>query len=255
MKITLDDYIKNPMGEGSSVFTQREIFRNLYSDKFDKLMVREVGKIIYHLYREDDGYVAHFRIPSEAIANFYYDVILEFTSKDTAIQNEKTLKNYNVKFFSNDPAFTYTFAHAFLKQGLLIKDLEPKMIKATVTDVAKVKNPKSNIGYVKTIYFAYLYMKLKGMFNKSTFDTYCKKYNMEEFLKTIEPADLKVESRVKAAEVLLKSKQKLKNDNRAVHSNNRDLNHHASGAITKTPNSKTTAKTKTVKFTKTSKKR
>ena len=38
MKVTFNEYIQNPMGNKTAVFTQREALRAVYKDKFDKII-------------------------------------------------------------------------------------------------------------------------------------------------------------------------------------------------------------------------
>ena len=47
--MTFDEYINNPMGIKSAVISNREMYRKMYTEKFDKVMVREVGKMDYQL--------------------------------------------------------------------------------------------------------------------------------------------------------------------------------------------------------------
>ena len=44
-EITFDKYIDNP--SGGSVFTNRNMYKNMYKDKFDKILLRENGNIHY----------------------------------------------------------------------------------------------------------------------------------------------------------------------------------------------------------------
>ena len=155
MGVTFKDYINNPMGEKNSVFTQREALRQVYVEKFNKIMVREMGNINVQLFTNDDKYIAFLKIPSEVIEKFYYDVVIEFSPPNLINKLDKSLENYNVKFFSNDPAFVFTFAYAFNKNKLFITDLEQKMSKEALEEKAKIKNPNASIGYVKSLYFAY----------------------------------------------------------------------------------------------------
>ena len=73
MKILFDKYIDNPAGSGS-VVTNRSLYKKMYKDKFDKVMVREQGKVTYKLYKANDkidsDYV-YLKIPSEVIPEFY----------------------------------------------------------------------------------------------------------------------------------------------------------------------------------------
>lgn len=197
-KMTFDQYIQNPMGIANSVISNREMYRTMYRQKWDVINLREHGEVKYKLYKTDKSvYYAYLKIPSEAIKNFYYDVVIKFTPPDDkgkAIGN--SLKEYNVQFFSNDPAFVYTFAHAFIKNGLFIKELSHKMSKQAITKAATEKNPSNQVGYVKSLYFAYIIMTRRGLFNKLQ---YVNKLNVQELNENIMHADQKIAERQEAA--------------------------------------------------------
>lgn len=208
MKMSFDQYIANPMGIKNAVFSNREIYRNLYTEKLDKILVREVGKIKYKLYRNDDEFLVYLKIPSEPIEKFYYDVVIQFYTDDIAIKSSRSLKDYYVKFYSNDPSFVYTFAHAMLTNDMFIRDLVPRMSKQAVKKVATEKNPKNEIGYVKSIYFAYLIMRNYSLFEKVNYETYGEKYNKKRLLEEIVHADIKIEARQLAQQELNKKNKK-----------------------------------------------
>ena len=46
-EMTFDKYIDNP--SGGSVYTNRNMYKNMYKSKFDKVLVREQGRIKYEL--------------------------------------------------------------------------------------------------------------------------------------------------------------------------------------------------------------
>lgn len=194
MKMTLLDYIKNPSGD--STMTQRGLYQNFYAKKFDALLLRENGRLDHTLYNNGDEYLIHFKIPSETIENFYYDVVFQFIPKDNNARSSPNLNNYYTKFFSNDPAFIFTYAHVFLKEGLLVDDLASKIGAKATKEAPKETNPKKIIGYVKTFYFAYLFMKAKGLFNKVVFRGNGKKYFKTPFVLSIESAQSKVDKRI-----------------------------------------------------------
>jgi hypothetical protein len=205
---TFDEYINNPMGGKSAVFTQREMYRNMYTQKLDAILLREAGKIDYYLYKDKDTYIAHVKVPSEVVPKFYYDTVIEFSPTGVNSGLSRTLNNeYSVRFYSNDPAFVFTFAHAFIKNDLFFKDLEPKMSKLAVKNTATERNPQNQIGYVKSLYFAYLWMKRAGLFNKLKFDAEAKRYSKRAILSTIEHADKKINDRQeKEAEIHKKNR-------------------------------------------------
>lgn len=205
MEMTFRDYINNPMGRKNAVISNREMYRVYYTGKYNKLMVRENGKIDYSLYKHKDTYYIHLKIPSETVKEFYYDVVIMFYPKDK-VTIAKSLEDYNVKFFSNDPSFTYTFAHAFVTNKVFIEDLKSKMSPLAIKKEAKEKNPKNEVGYVKTIYFAYLFMKSRGLFNKLQY-TSATEYDQKQLLSQIMEADEKIKLRQEGEESQRKSKK------------------------------------------------
>lgn len=173
------------------------MFRNLYSDKLDKVLVRENGKVDYATFVDSKtgSYYIYIKIPSEIIKNFYYDVIIEFYSDNPLAKGQQTLSGYDVRFFSNDPAFVFTFCNAFIKNDMFAKDFAPKMSKEALNNTAVVRNPKGETGYVKSIFFAYLWMKSRGLFNKLHYTT---PYNSKQIIGKIMHADEKIRLRQEA---------------------------------------------------------
>lgn len=201
MEMTFRQYIDNPMGKRNAVFSQRDLYRNLYTDKFDKIFLREAGKINYTMYTDSkkDRYYIHIKIPSETVKNFYYDAVIMFYTDDPAVNASSSLTDYKVKFFSNDPAFVFTYLHVFLTNDLFIEDLKSKASKLAVKNEAKIKNPYGIPGYSKILYFSYIFMKNKNLFSKSAFSG-AKNYSKKELLSNVEDADSKISDRQRLGE-------------------------------------------------------
>lgn len=198
MEMTFDQYIQNPMGISNAVFSNRNMYRDLYTSKLNKILVRELGKIDYTLYKSKNNYYVYMKIPSEVIEKFYYDVVVEFYEPKDKKLIDSTLKNYNVRFYSNDPSFVYTFAHAFIKNKLFITELKDVMSQEAIKKAAVEKNPSNQVGYVKSLYFAYLIMKKENIFDKKKF-ILAKDINWKQLQKIITPADIKITQRQDAA--------------------------------------------------------
>lgn len=197
MQMTYDQYIQNPMGVANAVFSNRDMYRNLYMTKLDKIMVREMGRIDYKLYKSGSKYYVYIKIPSEVIEKFYYDVVIEFSEPKEKSLIDSSLKNYLVRFYSNDPSFVYTFAHAFMRNGMFINELKDVMSPEAIEKKAIEKNPSNQVGYVKSLYFAYLLLKRENIFNKSKF-IIAKDIDWETLKKSITPANIKIEQRQQA---------------------------------------------------------
>jgi hypothetical protein len=92
--------------------------------------------------------------------------MIEFTAEDSLDTTINKLDGYKVRFFSNDPNFTFTFAHAFHKKGFIIPELVKKISPIALKQPPNQTNPNKLAGYVKSFYFAYIFMRNKGLFNK-----------------------------------------------------------------------------------------
>lgn len=202
--MTFDEYIQNPMGEKNAVISNRTMYRNYYQEKLDTIMVREQGKVDYKAFQDGNRFIIYIKIPSEVVPEFYYDVLIEFRPPKKEVTGF-SLEKYDVRFYSNDPAFVFTFAHAFKKNGLFIPDFEDKMSKKALKEKADEKNPKDIVGYVKSLYFAYLLMRKRGLFSKVH---YINKYNSKALHNEVMDADKKIQLRQEAAEELAQERKR-----------------------------------------------
>ena len=178
--------------------------------RFDKILLREHGKVDYFLYEdsETNTFWAHIKVPSETVKRFYYDIVFKFTADQSVSGLGQDLLKYNVQFYSNDPSFVFTFAHVFATNNLFIKELAPKMSKRALAEPANEKNPNGDVGYVKTIFFAYLLMKNKGLYKKSRFQAESKPFDLRKLLQEIEAADDKIDARQEAQKTVTKERKK-----------------------------------------------
>ena len=220
MEMTFNQYIINPMGKRNAAFSQRDMYKALYTEKFDKVFLREAGKIDFALYVDEkrDRYIAHIKVPSETVKNFYYDAVIMFYATDAAPKSSSSLQDYYVKFFSNDPAFVFTYLRVFLKNDLFFEDLKPKSSKLALTQDPKVTNPYEVPGYSKILYFAYLFMKSKNLFAKHMYTTYGSKYSKQALLNNVEHADKKISDRQELGESQAKEEARAKREEHKAHS-------------------------------------
>lgn len=254
MEMTYDQYIVNPMGIKNAVFSNREMYRQLYTEKLDKILLRELGRVKYFLYKDKEDYYIHMKIPSEVVDKLYYDTVIQFYTTDNTIRLDKSLKNYFVKFYSNDPSFVFTFAHAMVTNNLFIKDLESKMSREALKKVAVEKNPRNEVGYVKSLYFAYILIKNYGLLNKVVFDNEAVKYNKRILLDNVTHADDKIQERTEKGKEISKKKsidKKKENkrefktsDNVSISSLSKSIN--KTSTVSKIGRTKNTLKTKKI---------
>jgi hypothetical protein len=203
MKMTLDEYIQNPLGTSAVVSgIVKESVRRVYTEKFNNILLRENGKIQHYKYVTDKNqYIIHIKIPSEVIKNFYYDVVFKFFTDAKVLDLGRSLNKYYFQVYSNDPAFVYTHAYVFNKNDLFFTDLKDKMGKIALSSKPKEKNPTEQLAYVKSIYFAYLFMLNRGLF-KTILWKDAEKYEPSRLASNVMHSDKKVELRQKEGEKL-----------------------------------------------------
>ena len=192
--MTLDEYIVNPMGKGNAVYSQRFVYEELYTKKFNILVDREEDDWQTQLIiANEKEYYFYIQIPSESVEHFFWDTVIQFTTKDGELEKSPTLRNYDIKFFSNDPAFMFNFARAFDKNHMLIEKLKKNIPKTAFKLESKVRNPQGIVGYVKSLYFAYLYIKLRGLYSKPVWRDNKSQLSIGELSNRIVPTDRKLE--------------------------------------------------------------
>ena len=202
--MTLNEYIMNPYPNGVISSQTREMTRNMYMEKFNKTMLREAGKQFpVKFYKGKSSWFIHVKVPSEAIPDFTYDVVIEFLKVGNAVK----LEDCEVKFFSNDPAFVYTYANTFKSHKMFCEELTSKMSKEALKTKAHEKNPANIVGYVKSLYFAYLLCKNKNYFNITLFESRARGYSRKELEKEVMATDLKIAQRQSAQQELDKYKR------------------------------------------------
>lgn len=209
MKISFNRYINNPeIVKGMATNSQRKLIRQDYERRFDAVLVREAGTVAYYLFKDtkvENRYYAHLMIPSEKTAKLYYDVVIELTLENPE-QLVSDMSNYTVRFFANDPAFVFTWAYSFNKKDLIIDWLKTKLNKKCLSDKPVIRNPTMQTGYVKSIYFAYYYMKLNHLFSQSAWAK-AQPLNKSKFLKTVMNSDDKLVDNQRFRDIQKKLKQ------------------------------------------------
>jgi hypothetical protein len=251
--MTFEEYILNPMQKQGRVLnaTMREAMRNSYTTKFNNVMLREAGKMKYYKFvdKKNNSYYILLRIPSEVVSNFYYDVVLKFFAGADVEDAGRTLNHYNMQVFSNDPSFNFTYAYVFKENGLVISELEPKLANLARKVAPKETNPDHQIGYVKSLYFAYLYMKQRGLFKILSWSD-AEVYSKNKLVGLVMKADDKIEDREREGKKV-DTRKKIEVDKETAKKLNRmNISDTAKArVVTKTKKTPTVRKTKAINST------
>lgn len=231
--MTLEEYIRNPMGKGNAVYSQRFVYEELYTKKFNLLVAREAG--IWKtqcIISSEKEYYLYIQIPSESVEHFFWDTVIGFKTGDGDLEKSPSLTGYDIQFFSNDPAFMFNFAQAFDKNKMLIPKLKNNIPKTAFKLESKVRNPQGVVGYVKSLYFAYLYIKLRGLFSKPVWKDNKSSMSISELSNKMVPTDRKLElyNEAKSAADLRKKTLAIKASEMRANYNSSRLN-----TVSKTP--------------------
>lgn len=214
VKMTFEEYTKSPFPKKASAMTgeMREMILSNYKRKLDAVIVREMNKFDYTLYynKEKDIYICHLKVPSEVVPKLRYDVVIKFFTDDPILKNRNTLDKYYVQFFSNDPAYNFTFCNTHIEYGLYFTDLHSKSCKKVIKEKADIRNPKDELGYVKSLVFAYFIMKSKSLFNKIMYETHGNKYNVNTLLGNIMSSDDKIAQRTELGQEIARQASRAK---------------------------------------------
>ena len=190
---SLREFVDNPMGKGSNAIPSRHLIREDLNRRFEKMLGEKEKKVSLEIYRDRDSYYFHFKIPSESsLRKNNYDVVLHFfldeNTKDA--QQDKNLNRYLVRFFSNSPGFTYTYAYAFNLHGLLIEGLSDKFKPIVLQNPPVTRNPGEIISYEKTTYFACIYLLQNNKYlSKMIINPIAKPLKWNEFQRKIRNTD------------------------------------------------------------------
>ena len=239
MDVTFAQYIDNPnIVKGSATNSMISLVKQDYRRRFDAVFIRESSVLVTNLYKDKGKYYVYIKMPSEKTPNLYYDVVIEFTTSIPKKILGMGIDKYNVKFFSNDPAFLFTYAYAFNKADLIIRWLKPKLSKKALTEKPIIRNPNASTGYVKSLYFAYYYMQIKKLFNLDNLSwKSAKELNKRQIFNQIPEFDVKLDDVKRLKQIKLDKEKQVREEKKLA--NNPIIGDHVKMA-------KTSAKTQGV---------
>lgn len=171
IQITLHQFLQNPTGKKSSVFARREFIKHDLNRRYDSLINKY--KDFYHkIYKDNESYYFHFKIPSETFEGLLYDVVLEFVPDDEKFIAFKSIQEYSMHFFSNSPHMTFTYTYVLKQGGVTIDALETaqKYSKIALTTPPKVTNPVEIFGFEKSCYYAAIYIDRHKIIDKDVIE-------------------------------------------------------------------------------------
>lgn len=166
-RLTFQQFLQNPSGPYSAFFGRRSDIKSNLDKRFSDL-VKKYGAFETKIYKNDKKeFLFHIKIPSEKYEKLFYDTVIRLRPISNSSLSDFTLMNYEINVYSNSPAFVFTYAYVFNKDGLFIEFLKGRISNKALTDRPKIKNPFEIYGFEKSLYFALSYIKLNSYHVKS----------------------------------------------------------------------------------------
>lgn len=211
MKVmTMQQFLQNPSGQGSSVFARRDLIIENLKMRYDKILRESGKKIKLETFKDKSDYFFYFKFPSEKFGvDLLYDVVIQFIPIGNS-KTDLTINNYAVKVFSNSPNFMFTYAYIYNKDGIVINFLKEKISDEALNNQPVVKNPTETYGFEKSVYFALLYIKNNRLFTKSFLNTNSKEISTDSLLDDIMSCEDKLHQYNLLKKKISDSKKKVK---------------------------------------------
>lgn len=214
MAFYIKEFFNNPAGKGSAVLNINAT-KNKFQEKYNQIRKRISHKSFFV---KDDIYIL-VNIPS-SVEGIMYDVLMKFEKNKKSIGT--TILDMEMRLFSNSPSFLYTYANAYDKQKLFIKECKKKLSPKMLSDIAKTRNPYGVLSYDFSIYSALWYILSNGYTNiddlKMTDNINC---NLSTVLNYVKDAELLQKNRKvqKDYNKMVEQEKLKKNKNKAIKGN------------------------------------
>ena len=195
IKLTLQQLISNPTGKNTAYTASRAMIKESLVNKYNTMMYFSKNKLKYKIYKVNDDYIFHYKIPSETFRDdLEYDVIIQFypdPDKPDCVEDRNT-NRYFLKIFSNSPNFTFTYTYVVYKNGMLASGMDKFCNKEALQSAPVVRNPVETYGYEKTVYFACLHIINNKLYEKHTIDRTLFKMRKDTFDNTVASQNYKL---------------------------------------------------------------
>lgn len=181
IQLHIHDLITNPTGKKSAYFASREVIKRDLELKYRSLLLKHERKFEYKVFKKDEDFIFHFKIPSTTFKDLNYDVIIDFYPENEECLDDKNLTRYLLRIFSNSPAFMFTYTYVCYKNNMIPREMIRFCSKEALNNAPEIRNPVEVYGYEKSIYFACLYIIENKLYMKNNLIKEIYKYKKDSF--------------------------------------------------------------------------
>ena len=149
--------IKQLLGNAPGAFTRQVAPRYLIIAKLEqefKALVKrkDRGKFVAVAFFTNDNNVrVWIKVPSTKYVNISYDVVL-----DLDFTESNYITNATVKYYTNSPAWMFTYAFVANENEYIIDELKDYVSDKALTEDPRITNPTASFGFEKVTHFALL---------------------------------------------------------------------------------------------------
>ena len=170
------EQIVKPFNSGFSAVSIKYLLENLQKRYLVNI---EPNITTVDAIKEKDNYFILVKVPSESNTEYksdkiFYDVIIELSPPNKSYLNNESVRDYDVRVYSNCPSFTYTFTYVYYKKDALIKMPKGAYTRKALSKAPRVRNPLLLFGIEKTLWFAICYIDKNKLFKRSNLEALVK---------------------------------------------------------------------------------
>lgn len=170
------EQIVKPFNSGFSAVSIKYLLEDLQKRYLVNI---EPNITIVDAVKEKDNYFILVKIPSESNSEYksdqiFYDVIIELLPPNNSYLSNESVRDYDVRVYSNCPSFTYTFTYVYYKKDALIRMPKGAYTRKALSKVPKIRNPLLLFGIEKTLWFAICYLDKNRLFRRSNLEALVK---------------------------------------------------------------------------------
>lgn len=157
--------IKQLLGNAPGAFTRQVAPRYLIIAKLEqefKTLVKKKKRSRFTataFFINDTKVRVWIKVPSTKFEKISYDVIL-----DLDFSESNYLNNATVKYYTNSPAWMFTYAFVANENDYIIDELKDYVSEKALTEDPRITNPTTSFGFEKVTHFALLCLiEMKGI--------------------------------------------------------------------------------------------
>ncbi len=176
--VKITDIIK-PFSKGFSAVSTKALLEEL-----NKRYISEIEpKMNIYSFKQGNDYFIYAQIPSKANDKYtgspiFYDVVIQLIPPNPTWLKASSVRDYDIRVFSNMPSFMFTFTFAFNIRKALVKFPEIKYSTKALKIKPKVRNPYLLLGIDESLYFTVMYLDKHQLFYRDNLERLC---GMSEF--------------------------------------------------------------------------